>query len=224
MDEIHQNTPEWHELRLGKVTASRVADVMRRGKGGAISMSRARYAGELVAERLTGQPTTGFKSSDMEWGNTTEPQARDAYSFYRDADLTEVAFVAHRSIAMTGASPDRLVGDDGLLEVKCPATHTHIATLQGAPIDPDYLTQMQWQMACTGRAWCDWVSFDPRLPEKMRLFIKRVDRDAARIAELETEVIAFLSEVRITVDQLRAKYDPPANDAVSDYGKILLAG
>jgi putative phage-type endonuclease len=205
---IHQNTPEWHELRLGKVTASRVADIMRKGKGGAISMSRARYAGELVAERLTGTATAGFKSSDMEWGNETEALARDAYAYYHDALLIEIAFVPHKTIGMTGASPDRLVGDDGLLEIKCPATHTHIATLEGAPIDPDYLTQMQWQMACTGRSWCDWVSFDPRMPEPMRLFVKRVERDSARIAELETEVIAFLAEVRLTVHRLRSKYDP----------------
>lgn len=223
MDQIHQNTPEWHQLRLGKVTASRVADIMRRGKGGAISMSRARYAGELVAERLTGKATSGFKSSDMEWGNETEAQARDAYAFYRDADLTEVAFVEHRSIAETGASPDRLVGDDGLLEIKCPATHTHIETLQGGQVDPDYVTQMQWQMACTGRAWCDFVSFDPRMPEAMRLFVKRVPRDSARIAELETEVITFLGEVRATVRQLRAKYDPEPQD-VPEMARMMLAG
>lgn len=221
MEEIHQNTPAWHNLRLGKATASRIADIMRKGKSGAISMSRARYAGELVAERLTGTPTAGFKSADMDWGNQTEPQARDAYAFYRDATLFEVAFVDHPTIGMCGASPDRLVGDDGLLEIKCPATHTHIATLQGAPIDPDYLTQMQWQMSCTGRAWCDWVSFDPRMPESMRLVVRRVPRDNGRISELETEVIAFLSEVRATVEALRSKYDPePADDVL----KLRMAG
>lgn len=223
MEQVHQNTPEWHELRLGKVTASRVADIMRKGKSGAISMSRARYMGELVAEHLTGQPTQGFKSSDMEWGNTTEPMARDAYAYYRDADLFEVAFVPHRTIALAGASPDRLVGDDGLLEIKCPATHTHIATLKGAPIDADYLTQMQWQMACTGREWCDWVSFDPRMPESMRLYIKRIPRDRARIAELETEVIAFLSEMRSDISFLRSKYEPEYV-ALPEAAQLLMAG
>ena len=205
-DHIQQGSDAWRQQRVGKVTASRVADILRKGKGGAISMSRARYMGELAAERLTGQPTVGFKSSDMEWGNTTEPLARDAYAFYRDADLTEVAFVTHATIGECGASPDRLVGADGLVEIKCPATHTHIATLLGAPIDTDYLTQMHWQMACTGRAWCDWVSFDPRMPEALRLHVQRVPRDAARIAEIETEVIAFLAELRETVDKLRNKY------------------
>lgn len=221
MGEIIQGSAEWHALRCGKVTASRVADIMRKGKGGAVSMSRARYAGELVAERLAGTPTVGFKSADMEWGIETESQARDAYAFYRDAAMSAVAFVDHPTIGMTGASPDRLVGDDGLLEIKCPATHTHIATLQGAPIDPDYLTQMQWQMACTGRQWCDFVSFDPRLPEAMTLFVKRVERDDARIAELETEVIAFLREVSDTVARLREKYDP---QPLSDAERYLLAG
>lgn len=206
MSEIEQGTPEWHALRVGKVTASRVADIIRTTKSG-ISASRQRYLGELVAERLTGQPTQTFKSADMEWGTATEEQARESYAFLSMAgDLHGVAFVDHQRIAMSGASPDRLVGESGLLEVKSPATHTHIATLLGAPITPDYITQMQWQMACTGRLWCDWVSFDPRLPEDMRLFVKRVGRDDKRITELEAEVTAFLAEVSDTVARLEKLY------------------
>lgn len=218
---IHQGTADWHALRVGKVTASRVADIMRKGKSGALSMSRARYAGELVAERLTGQPTIGFKSADMDWGNETEEQARDAYAYYRDVDLTEVAFVDHPTIGMAGASPDRLVMADGLVEFKCPATHTHIATLLGAEVEPDYITQMQWQMACTKRLWCDWVSFDPRLPESMRLFVKRFPRDNARIAELEAAVTDFLNELRLTVHRLRSKYEP---ESVVPGELLLMAG
>lgn len=203
---IEQGTPEWHAIRCGKVTASRVADIMRTTKSG-ISATRQRYLGELVAERLTGQPTQRFKSADMEWGNVTEEQARTAYEFLAMAgDLHGVAFVDHPKIAMSGASPDRLVGESGLLEVKCPATHTHIATLLGSPIPPDYIIQMQWQMACTGRIWCDWVSFDPRLPEDMRLFVKRVARDDKRIGELEAEVEEFISEVSDTVARLEKLY------------------
>lgn len=203
---IEQGTPEWHALRAGKVTASRVADIIRTTKSG-VSATRQRYLGELVAERLTGQPTQRFKSPDMEWGTVTEEQARESYAFLSMAgDLRGIAFVDHPKIAMSGASPDRLVGESGLLEVKCPATHTHIATLLGAPITPDYITQMQWQMACTERLWCDWVSFDPRLPEDMRLFVKRVARDDKRIAELEAEVIAFLAEVSDTVARLEKLY------------------
>jgi putative phage-type endonuclease len=202
---IEQGSSEWHALRLGKVTASRVADIMRTTKTG-VSASRQRYLGELVAERLTGQPASSFKSADMEWGNATEEAARNAYAFYTGQLLEPVAFVDHPTIAMSGASPDMLVGTDGLLEIKCPATHTHIGYLLGDKIDADYLTQMQWQMACTGRQWCDWATFDPRLPEEMRLDCRRVDRDPVRIAELEAAVRAFLIEVENTVAKLKAKY------------------
>lgn len=204
--DVEQGSPEWHALRCGRVTASRVADIVRRTKSGP-SASRQRYLGELVAERLTGQPAGGFRTSaDMDWGNATEPEASDAYCFYRGAKVQIVAFVDHPSISMAGASPDRLVGDDGLVEIKCPATHTHIATLLGEPVDADYLTQMQWQMACTGRQWCDWVSYDPRLPEEMRLHVGRVNRDADRIAELEAAVVAFIGEVDAIEAMLRQKY------------------
>lgn len=205
---IEQGSPEWHALRCGKVTASRVADIVRRTTNG-VSKSRERYLGELVAERLTGQPTQGFKSADMEWGNATEEEARNAYAFYTNAELVGVAFVDHPTIHMSGASPDRLVADTGLLEIKCPASHTHISTLLGAKIDPDYITQMQWQMASTGRQFCDWASYDPRLPEDMRLVVRRVERDDVRITELEAAVRAFLSEVDDTVNRLIAAYRRP---------------
>lgn len=202
---IEQGTPEWRALRCGKATASRIADIVRSTKSGP-SKSRDRYLGELVAERLTGFQGDGFKTADMEWGSATEEQAREAYSFYYGGDLSAVDFVDHPTIKMSGASPDRLVGTDGLLEIKCPASHTHIATLLGEPIDPDYITQMQWQMSCTGRAWCDWASFDPRMPEDMRLFVKRIPRDPARIIALEAAVSRFLQEVAETVERLTALY------------------
>jgi len=191
---VEQGTPEWHALRCGKATASRVADIMRKTKGG-VSASRERYMGELIAERLAGQPTQGFKSAEMERGNEVEADARSTYAFFHMVKLTPIDFIDHPRIAMAGASPDHLVGDDGLVEFKCPATHTHVSTLLSEKIDADYLTQMQWQMACTGRAWCDFVSFDPRLPQDLQLFVKRVERDDARIAELEAAVREFLAEV-----------------------------
>lgn len=203
---IEQGSPEWHQLRAGKATASRIADILRKGRNGSVSASRERYLGELVAERLTGVVQQGFKSADMEWGNATEEDARNAYAFFHSATLHPVAFVDHPTLAMSGASPDRLVGDDGLLEIKCPATHTHIATLRGEKIDADYQTQMQWQMACTGRAWCDFASYDPRMPQEMRLHVRRVSRDEIRIAELSKEVRAFLSEVDATVAELTKLY------------------
>lgn len=202
---IEQGTPEWAAMRVGKCTASRIADAVAKTKTG-WGASRANYCAELIAERLTGQPAARFVSGPMQWGTECEPQAKAAYRFYTGQSIDAVAFIDHPTIAMSGASPDGLVGDSGLIEVKCPNTGTHIATLLGAPIDPAYLIQMQWQMACTGRTWCDWVSFDPRMPEDMSLHIERVERDAKRIAELEAMVAEFLAEVDAKVAALTAKF------------------
>lgn len=203
MDPIIQGTLEWKALRLGKVTASRVADVMAKTKSGP-SASRANYAAQLVAERLTGVAAEGFSNAAMAWGNEKEPEARSLYEFRTEALIEEVGFIDHPSIAMTGASPDGQVDADGLVEIKCPLTATHIDTFVSGAVPTKYLTQMQWQMACTGRAWCDFVSYDPRLPEAMRLFVRRVPRDDARIAELEAEVRTFLAEVDQTIANLEA--------------------
>lgn len=198
---IVQGTEEWRALRVGKVTASRVADVVRRTKSG-YSTSRKNYSAFLLCERLTGRPTETFKSAEMNWGTEKEPDARAAYEFMRDVTVEQVAFVDHPSIRMSGASPDGLVGEDGLIEIKCPNTSTHLDSLLYGGVDEDYVIQMQWQMACTGRAWVDFVSFDPRMPEDMQLFIKRVPRDEKLIAEYEAEVIKFLAEVQETVEKL----------------------
>lgn len=198
---IEQGTPEWFAQRLGKVTASRVSDIIAKTKTG-VSASRANYLAQLVAERLTGQAADTFKSGSMQHGTETEPQARMAYEAETGLMVTEVAMIQHGTIEMAGASPDGLVGEDGLVEIKCPNTSTHIATLMADKAPSQYIPQMQWQMACTGRAWCDFVSFDPRMPEDMQLFIKRVPRDNALIAEYEAEVVKFLAEVQETVDKL----------------------
>ena len=202
-----QGSPEWFAERLGKVTASRVADVVARTKTG-WGASRANYMAQLVAERLTGKVAESYTNAAMQWGSEQEPSARAAYEFHTDLTVELVGFVPHPVIAMTGASPDGLVGADGLVEFKAPNTATHIETLRGAPIDGKYITQMQWQMACRPeRQWCDWVSFDPRLPETMSTFIHRVPRDAGVIASLEREVSAFLAELDATVADLRARYE-----------------
>lgn len=203
--DLIQGTEEWLAARVGKVTASRVADVVARTKTG-YGASRANYMAELVAERLTGQPAERFTNAAMAWGTEKEPDARAAYVFMRDADVAEVGFVAHPRIAMTGASPDGLVGGDGMVEIKCPMTASHIETLIGQAVPGKYVTQMQWQMACAGRAWCDFVSFDPRMPAEMQLFVHRVHRDETMIAELEREVAAFLAELDAKVAQLTALY------------------
>ncbi len=205
MSEI-QRTDEWFAARLGKATASRIADIVARTKSG-YSASRANYAAQLVAERLTGVVGESFSNAAMQWGTATEPEARAAYEWETDATVVEVGFITHPRIAMSGASPDGLVGDDGLVEIKAPNTATHIATLLGGKVIPSkYETQVQWQMACTGRQWCDFVSYDPRLPDEMRLFVVREKRNDARISELEEEVETFLAEVDDTVRRLRERY------------------
>lgn len=220
MEDIIQGSPEWHAMRLGKVTASRVADVIAKTKTG-VSASRAKYAGELIAERLTGAPAERYTNAAMAWGNEQEPEARKTYSFYRDTDVVQVAFVPHPVIGDSGASPDGMVDVDGLLEIKCPETHTHIETLISKEVPSKYVPQMQWQMACTGRKWCDFVSYDPRLPESMRFFCQRVHRDDAYIASLETEVVGFLNEVRSKVIELRRLYEQPEADTSAE---LLMAG
>lgn len=207
-ERVLQGTDAWRAQRLGKVTASRIADLTAKTKSG-WSASRANYAAQLVAERLTGVPTDGFKSAAMAWGTEYESEARDFYSFVHGVHVAEVGFVAHPSISMAGASPDGLVEDAGLVEFKAPLTATHIETLLGAKIDQRYLKQVQWQMACTGRLWVDWVSYDPRMPDEMRLHVRRVVRDQVMIAELESQVRDFLAEVAGTVDRLVQMYRMP---------------
>lgn len=201
-EELIQGSEAWHQARLGKVTASRVADVIARTKSGPAA-SRKNYLAELVAERLTGQPTEGFMNAAMKWGIDTEPQARAAYEFFSDLTVEEVGFVEHPTIAMTGASPDGLVGGRGMVEIKCPNTATHIDTLLTGTIPGKYMTQMQWQMACADRAWCDFVSFDPRMPADLQLYVKRVERDDGEIEGLEAAVIEFLAELDAKVAALQ---------------------
>lgn len=202
---MEQRTPEWFAARIGRVTASRVSDVIAKTKTG-VSASRANYLAELVAERLTGEQAEGFTNSAMQRGTELEPLARDAYSFVSGLSVVEEGFVVHPSIHWAGASPDGLVESAGLVEIKCPGTAKHIASLRGASIDGKYITQMQWQMACTGRDWCDFVSYDPRLPVEMQLHIQRVERDHGFIDEVEREVIAFLAEVDATVSDLKSRF------------------
>lgn len=202
---IAQGSPEWFAIRCGKVTASRVADVIAKTKTG-YGASRANYAAELIAERLTQTTAPSFTNAAMQWGTDQEPHARAAYCFQHDLDVEEIAFIDHPEIAMSGASPDGLVGLEGLVEIKCPNTATHLDTLLSETVPTKYVTQMQWQMACTGRAWCDFASFDPRLPPSMQLFVKRVERDASLILDLETEVSAFLAEIDAKVAALTERY------------------
>lgn len=201
-----QRTPEWFAERAGKVTASCIYKVMAKLKDGTPGADRTNYHAQLVTERLTGEVAESFTNAAMQWGTDTEPQARAMYSFHAGEPAVETGFVPHPSIAMSGASPDGLVGALGLVELKCPNSATHIATLTQGGVERKYLLQMQWQLACTERQWCDFASFDPRLPEEMQLHVERVKRDDALIEEIEAEVRKFLTEVDATVADLRARY------------------
>jgi putative phage-type endonuclease len=206
---MEQRSAEWFAARLGKVTASRVADIVAKTKSG-YSTSRANYMAELVCERLTGMQGESFSSAAMVWGTNTEPMARSAYESRMAELVEETGFVLHPTISMAGASPDGLIGDDGLVEIKCPNTATHIDTLLSDGAPSKYVTQMQWQMACTGRKWCDFVSFDPRMPEEMQMFVIRVERNDDVITELEREVEKFLVELEYKITQLTKTYKKEA--------------
>jgi putative phage-type endonuclease len=201
---IIQGSPEWFAQRLGKVTASRIADVMAKGKGSAEAATRATYRAELVAERLTGKAAEGFTNAAMKWGTECEPLARAAYEAEYGLLVAETGMVTHPRISMSGASPDGMVSIDGLIEIKCPETKAHIDTILSGEAPAKYIPQMQWQMACTGRAWCDFVSFDPRMPEDMQMFVRRVLRDDDLINEYEVAVIDFIDEIDTTVYRLKA--------------------
>jgi len=198
---MEQRTDDWFAARIGKVTASRVADVVAKTKSG-YSASRDNYMAQLVCERLTGKPAESFSNAAMQWGTETEPLARAAYEAKMDVLVDEVGFIDHPSIVNSGASPDGLVGIDGLIEIKCPNTATHIDTLLSQTVPKKYADQIFWQMACTNRDWCDFVSYDPRLPPDLQLFIKRIPRDDKYIQLLEAEVIEFLTETAHKVAQL----------------------
>jgi putative phage-type endonuclease len=191
---LEQGTGDWLSARLGCVTASRIADVVQRTRSG-YGAARHTYMGQLISERLTGIPTEMFQTPAMRWGNDMEASAVDAYQAATGADVIRVGFLLHPKIAFSGASPDRLISHDGLLEVKCPTSPTHVDMLLTGQIPERYVLQMQWQMACAERQWCDFVSYDPRMPELHEIFIKRLARDDDKIATLEAEVTQFLWEV-----------------------------
>lgn len=198
---MDQGSEEWFTIRIGKVTASRVADVIAKTKTG-YSASRDNYMAQLICERLTGLKGESFTNAAMQHGTDTEPLARAAYEALKDVLVDEVGFVPHPTIEMAGASPDGLVGEDGLLEIKAPQTNTHIETLLSQSVPGKYNTQMQFQMACTGRQWCDFVSFDNRLPEELQLFVRRVPRDEVFIRLIEAEIVQFLAELDDKINKL----------------------
>lgn len=201
-----QRNDDWYAARAGKVTASPILKVYKRLKGGAYSKERTTYKYQLIAERLVGTTISGARNAAMQRGVEKEAEARDRYQRLTNLPVTEAPFVPHPHIGMAGASPDGFVGDDGLVEIKCPTSQTAVEVLLTEEVDEQYVAQIQWQLACTGRAWCDYVVFDDRLPETMQMFVKRIERNDALIREVEKEVREFISEISADVERLWNKY------------------
>ena len=202
---IEQGSDLWKQVRLGHVTASAVADVMSRGKERE-SESRAKYRMKLVAERLTGESQDTYSNSYMDWGKEQEQFAAIAYEVEKDVLVEKTGFWKHPTIQWVGVSPDRLVGEDGLIEIKCPATTTHLGYLLDGKVPTKYVKQIQCQLWVTGRKWCDFVSFDPRLTKRQRLFIVRCERDEKLIKQMEVEVVKFLEEVESLIINLEQNH------------------
>ena len=199
-----QGSAEWLAARAGCLTASAIADMLAKTKTGEAA-SRANLRARLVAERLTGIPQDGFSNAAMQWGNEQEPFARAAYEIHSGNLVDQTGLVMHPSIPYAGASPDGLIDDCGLVEIKCPNTATHIKYLLSGDAPKEYQPQMLWQMECTERKWCDFVSFDPRMPSHLQLFVVRFDRDEDRLNDVRAEAVKFLAEVDGLIKQLTKK-------------------
>lgn len=199
---VEQGSDLWHQLRLGHVTASGIADLMAKTKTGE-SESRRKYKVKLVAERMTGKAQESYSNAAMEWGVEQEQYAAMAYELKNNVLLDKTGFWLHPSIKWLGVSPDRLVGNDGLVEIKCPNTTTHIDYILDDVVPARYYKQIQCQLWVTNSQWCDFVSYDPRLPEENQLFIKRAYPDEVFIREMESEVLKFLDEVEQMINKLK---------------------
>ncbi len=201
--DIDQGSEEWRIARCGSLGASRIHEAVAKIKSG-WGASRDNVMADLILERLVGRPAENFVTRDMQIGIEREPEARAAYSFYFNAEVAQIGLARHPRISGTHASPDGLIGDDGLLELKCCKSSTHLAALLGEKIPERYVLQALWQLSCLDRAWVDVGYYNPDFPEEMRLFVRRVTRDDARIIELETQVTEFLTELEDKLQKLRA--------------------
>ena len=201
--DCEQRGSDWLKMRCGSATGSRIADVMTKRKDGKISATRESYKRELVIERLTGNTADHFVNSFMEWGESTEPLALAAYEIETGVEPKQIGLAMHPTIKYFSASPDALLGEDGVLEAKCLKSENHLDILLSGEIPADYHWQMYAEMACAERKWCDFVSFDPRLPRKYQLFIKRFERDDEEISRIEAEVLKFNAEVQDMIAALK---------------------
>lgn len=206
---VEQGTPEWRALRAGKVTSARIADLLSKRKDGKEAAGRINYRAQIVAEILLGYPMESeWMSPEMKWGVENEPFARAAYECATENMVTEAGFVIHPTIERAGCSPDGLLPNNGMLEIKCPNTSTHLSWILAGTVPTEHQPQMQWQMACTGAEWNDFVSYDPRLPSHLQLFVRHLLRDQERIEAMEKDVLKFLAEVDDILSRLPKPEDP----------------
>lgn len=204
--ELVQGSPEWHAARSGSVGSSDVADVMRKLKTGEPSASRAQLMARKIAERLSRRPIGGYQSRAMLEAQAKEAEARSSYAFMYDVEVKLIGLVRHPTIVGAHASPDGLIGAHGLIEIKCPEHAAHLDVLLTTKVPRDYFLQIQWQMAVTGRRWCDFVSYHPDFPPELQLAVNRVDRDLVLMAEMEAAVRVFLADLEKKIAQLSATY------------------
>lgn len=220
---LEQHSPEWFQMRQGMATGSMMADVVTKKKrGDGYYAAREDYMIDLAVTRLTGLMPDRYVSKAMEFGTENEPRGRAAYEMHCDVMVEEVGFAFHPHIKWFGSSPDGLVGSEGVLEVKCPNSATHLGYILGNVVPEQYIPQMKSHMLCAERQWCDFVSFDPRMPKHLQLFVRRLDREEKMLMELEMEVEKFLGEL----DELMAKFGSvPAVvkglNEVAQYGGII---
>jgi putative phage-type endonuclease len=196
-----QGTGEWFNARTGKLTASRMRSAIKRLKNGDDSAERKNLKIEILCERMTGDIVDKFVNNAMSWGIEKEPEAKAAYESKTGRIIRDVGFIDHPRIQFCGASPDGFV-DDGLVEIKCPTTATHVGWILDGGIPEEHKAQMTLQAAVTGRGWVDFVSYDPRMPEAQKLLVKRFYPTAGEIAEIETEAEKFLAEVDVLFDTI----------------------
>lgn len=202
---IEQGSPEWFQQRIGCCTGSRVGDAIGKLKSGKYSASRGAYAMELVCERLTNLTPSHFVTEAMQWGIEQEPVARAAYEIAAEVEVEDGCYAMHDEIKWFGASSDGLVGQDGCIEIKCPTSLTHLQWVIDGCVPDEHLGQMKAAMSCYGRKWCDFISFDPRMPKELRLFIRRLERDEAMIQEMESEVVKFLAETEHLLEVVKKR-------------------
>lgn len=204
-NDIEQGTEAWHELRLGCLTASRFKDVMAKGRGNSPSKTREAYMMQLIAEKLTSEPQDTFTNSAMEWGNECEPRARAKYEIMNGVEVEQVGFIKPDFSDEIGVSPDGLVGENGLLEIKCPKTTTQIQRFLSGEFPSEYKAQVQGQLWISERDWCDFVSFDPRIDTEADYFCIRVERDEEYIKNLSAQCFDFIEEMRGILEKLGYK-------------------